>query len=322
MSFPFSSKTNPIKLFIIILFCFSCIAPQILTATLSHQTSASTVENDWYYLPSYPNYSPNGMPDFDQKQDKNWTGRLGWSFCGPTALADVLWWFDSKHEDINGIPGDGVDSYPLVKDYKAVGSPQPGPNSDDHNYNNVNDPQTTWQGRTGNKELIDELAWYTNTNLCRFPIVHGFGGTWNIFMVLGTKKWIKDAGLQDKYNVEIIAKPDFSLVNDRVRQNQGVLLRLGFYIPNMKYFSILSYHFVVVAGVSSNGNISVSDPEWDSVNPTNDPMLHNNASIVSHDIYQVNYSTPYPLISSWWMPTYAHHRRVIVTHAIIISEKE
>ena len=61
--------------------------------------------DDWYFLPSYPNYSPNGLPDFDQRQDASWRTNFSWSFCGPAALADILWWFDSKNSDPNGFAG-------------------------------------------------------------------------------------------------------------------------------------------------------------------------------------------------------------------------
>jgi len=40
-----------------------------------------------------------------------------WSFCGPTAIANCLFWFDSKYADSTGYPGDGLDSYPLVEGY-------------------------------------------------------------------------------------------------------------------------------------------------------------------------------------------------------------
>jgi hypothetical protein len=284
--------------------------------------SQNTAEDDWYYLPSFPNYAPSGLPDFDQKQDRNWTGRLGWTFCAPTALADVLWWFDSRHEDPKGKPGDGIDSYSLVRDYLASGSPDPGPYTDDHNYNNVNDPATQWTRKDTNTELIDELAWYTNTNFCRTRLSSGFGGTHLLSLIWGFKQWIQDAGLQDKYTIEVLTKPSFSVINERLRNNEGILLRLGFYIPQLKALSFFSYHYVAVAGVNSNGSIMVSDPEWDKTNPTKDPTLHNNASIVSHDVYQVNFTSPYPRISSWWIPSYASHRRVYITHAVIISEKE
>ncbi len=277
-------------------------------------------EDDWYYLPSFPNYAPSGLPDFDQKQDENWQGRLGWSFCGPTALANVLWWFDSKHSDPNGKPGDGIDTYPLVRNYVSTDKQEPGPSLDDHNYNNINDQQTPWNGVLGEKELIERLAWYTNTNFCRNILIRGFGGCFNFHMKKGIEKWIKDAGLQDEYNVETIFKPSFSTINDRLRNNEGILLRLGFYIPSFRALSILTHHYIAVAGVNSNGSIAVSDPEWDMKNPCKDPTKHNDAGIVSHDVYQVNFTTPYPRLSSWWIPEFSIYRRVVVTHAIIISE--
>ena len=76
--------------------------------------------DDWYYLPGYPNYSPKGIPDFDQRQDSTWRTTFSWAFCGPAALANIIWWFDSKNSDSNGYAGDGVDNYPLVKNYYPV----------------------------------------------------------------------------------------------------------------------------------------------------------------------------------------------------------
>jgi hypothetical protein len=310
-----------------ILFCMNLLVPQYLATTVV-QTPALTAESDdgWYYLPAYPNYAPCGLPDFDQKQDPNWQSSWGWSFCAPAALADVLWWFDSKHEDPLGIPGDGQDTYPLIRDYGAPGASTPGPQSDDHNFNNVNDVQTSWDGTRGsNKELIEQLAWYTNTNFCK-NLFFDLSGTPNFFLKQGTKRWIRDAGLQQDYTIKIIPRPRFSTIVEHLQKNEGVLLRFIFYLPtNMNFLpkiARLSYHFVAVAGINPNGSIALSDPEWDNTNHTSDPTLHNDAGIVSHDIYQVNFTSPYPLLGSWWIPTYASHRRVVITHAVIISEKE
>jgi hypothetical protein len=56
-------------------------------------------EKGWYWKPKYPDYATSGMPDFDQKQD-NWWKQVGlqqeWTFCGPAAVANCWWWFDSK----------------------------------------------------------------------------------------------------------------------------------------------------------------------------------------------------------------------------------
>ena len=48
-------------------------------------------ESCWYWKDSTEN-SPSGMPDFDQNQDQ-WV-----AYCGPTAVANCLWWYDAVPE--------------------------------------------------------------------------------------------------------------------------------------------------------------------------------------------------------------------------------
>ncbi|HEC81977.1 MAG TPA: hypothetical protein ENI42_06100, partial [Thermoplasmatales archaeon] len=50
------------------------------------------------------------------------------NFCGPVVVANCLWWFDSKYEYEPGQPGNGEDTFPLVKDYGA---------GDDHTSSNA-----------------------------------------------------------------------------------------------------------------------------------------------------------------------------------------
>ncbi len=45
-------------------------------------------ESCWYWKDDTGN-SPSGMPDFDQNQDQ-WV-----AYCGPTAVANCLWWYDA-----------------------------------------------------------------------------------------------------------------------------------------------------------------------------------------------------------------------------------
>jgi hypothetical protein len=52
-------------------------------------------ESCWYWKPDRPDQdhpAPSGMPDFDQNQDE-WQ-----SYCGPTAVANCLWWFNAVPE--------------------------------------------------------------------------------------------------------------------------------------------------------------------------------------------------------------------------------
>jgi hypothetical protein len=275
---------------------------------------------DWYFLPGYPNYSPSGMPDFDQRQDATWRTNFSWSFCGPAALADILWWFDSKNSDPEGFVGDGVDKYALVHNFNPPGKPDPGPFFDDHNFNNVNDIDTSWKKYSNSGELIEQIASYVDIYWHKIPFF-SVSGTDRFQLALGVKKWIEDAGLEKDYLVENIFRPSFSLIDEKLRGNNGIILRLGYYLPSFPIiFPLVFLHYVAVAGINSNGYIAVSDPEWDIANPCSDPFLHNNPSIVSHDIYEVDFSSPYPQISSWWIPSFERHRRVLVIAAIIISE--
>ncbi len=44
-----------------------------------------------HYKADWPNYAPSGMPDFSQDHT-TWPP----TWCGPTAVSDSLWWFDSE----------------------------------------------------------------------------------------------------------------------------------------------------------------------------------------------------------------------------------
>jgi hypothetical protein len=208
----------------------------------------SSTEPGWYYKPSYANYAPLGMPDFNQTQDA-WksivdggngianTAAAGddiqvvpvggavspgdvvvapgpncalntapagddiakWAFCGPVAVANCFWWFDSKFDDPNGHPGDGVDNYSLVQDY-GVG--------DDHLKTNV-------------PFLIKDLASKMNTTT---------KGTTNITdMKNAIWTWMINKGLSPLYTVNKYNAPNFSFIEDQIEACQDVILLLGFY---------------------------------------------------------------------------------------------
>jgi hypothetical protein len=305
-------------LLIITLFIMPISALENETKDDESAVTTITGEDDWYYLPGYPNYCPNGLPDFHQRQQNDWKGNNGWSHCATTAVADILWWFDSKHENPEGAPGDGRDDYPLVKDYHAPGNPDPGPLSDDHNFNNVNDGGTPWHGdNTG--ELIERVGWYLNTNECRYSIPFmDTTGTFIFSLPWGVRKWIRDAGLQNDYRVEHLFIPDFSTIDERVRKNQGVELFLIWYDVDTK--EIFFGHGVAVAGINSEGYIAFSDPDIDIANPQPERKAYNNASIVSHDVYEIDFDCPHPL-ATWWIPGYANYKDgALILSATIISE--
>jgi hypothetical protein len=207
-----------------------------------------TEEQGWYYKPAYANYAPQGMPDFDQRQDQ-WksivdggngvanTNAVGddiqvvpaggavnpgdviiapgpncmlnsnpagddiakWAFCGPVAVANCFWWFDSKFDDPNGHPGDGVDNFSLVQNY-GVG--------DDHSKANV-------------PFLIKDLAVKMNTTT---------KGTTNITdMKNAIQTWLVNKGLSPIFTVNKYNAPNFSFIEDEIERCQDVILLLGFY---------------------------------------------------------------------------------------------
>jgi hypothetical protein len=293
-------------------------------------TINAPLNDGWYYLPAYPNYAPSGLPDFDQRAQKDWRSRLIiWSLCAPTSLANIFWWFDSKHADPHGIPGDGNDTYPMVQDFLPPGTPEPGPYTDDHGFNNVNDAETPLAKWTAQGELIEQIAWYVNHNFRRFPpLSFLIAGTRQYMMKWGVEQWIKDAGLQDKYFVEHYFTPDFQLLANKLQNNSGIVLLLRFYnplsrmfpLPNDHYWkTVFSGHYVALAGVHPDGYIALSDPYLNIVNPDPCPTEHNDARIVSHDVYEVDFSSPDSRHASFWIPEY-WFSGVLVTYALVISE--
>jgi hypothetical protein len=324
---------NRYRSFIILaLFIGIALAPSFSSSPIINEKPVATSHAGMYYLPAFPNYAPQGLPDFDQRQD-NWRCTEGmwrflggvWCFCGPTSLSDVFWWFDSMHENASGYPGDGIDSYPLVRNFKAPGCPNPGPNSDDHDINNVNDILTPWNHGRGGKELVEQVAWSCNTNLCRYQI-HGYAGTSAKNIEKGANRWIKQAGLQDHYHVQAIVAPDFATISDAILHNDGVIINLLFYSSKVKTPPHLFCHYVAVAGIDPNGSIALSDPVQNKMNPLPDPDDHNDANIVSYDIYKVYFDSPEPDMGSWWVPDFytfcGIHFDGVVKFALIISETD
>jgi len=194
----------------------------------------------WYWKPSYPNYAPSGMPDFDEKQDQ-WKaiepGSDGviqslpagddifnptenciapgldchlqtvpagddvavWAFCGPVAVANCFWWFDSKYATPTGTPGDGEDNFALVADYGA---------GDDHLKANV-------------PLLIQNLAKAMQTT--------STGTTYIADMQNAIHQWFIDTGLNNKFVENTYDKPTFQSVENEIECSQDVILLIGYY---------------------------------------------------------------------------------------------
>jgi len=251
----------------------------------------AVIVSPWYAKPPQPDYAPSGVPDFDQRQDEwiNPYPPVGtWSYCGPTAVANSLWWLDSEFEPDPVPPPEINDNFPLVQSYNPEGW-------DDH------DPQNV-------PYLIEHLAFLMNTN-----DLQGTGsmhcGTTPVEMVAGMEAYIIEKGIDWKFYVHLEKEPDFYFIEEELERCQDVVLLLGFWQEVAQGIWIrVGGHYVTVAGIDSTDYyIALSDPfrdaaefggiipgrvlplghgSWD--HPPGPPeTLHNNASYISHDIYTV-----------------------------------
>jgi len=279
----------------------------------------------WYWCASYDNYAPSGMPDFDQTQQDDWRNPdvQRFSFCGPTAVANCFWWLDSKYADPEGVPGDGTDTFPLVRDYGGAVYPLPGPNWDDHNYSNVNDLATPWppegpppattafvpgpQAQPSDVpawgELVERLAWYVDTDGIRSGA--NFGGTLGRPMVFGIEQWLEEEGLDHMLGVTSVSEPDFYHIAEAAKRGDCVMLAVGWWDEEEPgEWRRRGGHVVTVAGVNTDELlIAFSDPGFDQAPPDN-LQDHNDAAIVSHDIWRVDLDSP-KSDGKWWLTDYA-----------------
>lgn len=328
-----------------ILICMSFIAATVLPAagTLNdYKIEKNNSSGGWLYLSSYPNYSPSGIPDFSQLQNK-WqvicdggngiaestavaddvqvaplgspvypdpiapivapgpncfleSSRGGddliyWMFCAPTSYANCLWWCDSIFSDPDGIPGDGEDNFLLVENYGA---------SDDHSPSNV-------------PLLVCRLANLMNIS------TKGYGYYEDI--IYGLNKWFINTGFDDRFDRVFYEKPTFDYVVDEFRENNFIILVIGFYNKVGDEYVFKGEHCTSIAGINSdNYQIAISDPGYDIENPGG--PSHNDAQYVSYDIYDVEIGSPAPEIDcEWWLPDYAEglYQYTVVTVVDVIT---
>jgi hypothetical protein len=255
---------------------------------ISALTQVLIAESDWYLKPSYPDYAPSGMPDFDEKQD-NWGPNQGtYTWCGPVAVANSLWWLDSEYESkcnpLPTPPPTNSDSFPLVVAYGAW---------DDHSPNNV-DP------------LVKNLAFLMHTDGQGGGPAH-IGTYWQD-MVVGVSQYVQQQGLSNMFEVHFSEFPQFDWIEHEIERCQDVVLFLEFWHisggawqPLTSEPNLEAGHFVTCAGVNSSTSVLlISDPYQDAfeaqLTPGRSPVqhgfphpttVHNDAQYVSQDAYVV-----------------------------------
>jgi hypothetical protein len=158
-----------------------------------------------YWKQSYIDYAPSGVPDFDQRQDNWFAPGLPpppfYSWCAPTAVANSLWWMDSKFESMNSPPPARVDSFPLVTSYIA--------GIDDHDPANV-------------VPFNEHLHYLMDTDGNRTGIVHV--GT-NVFdMQTGIAQYLSWTGVNPPGDVNgdgTVNQTDLNIVNAAIGSTPG-----------------------------------------------------------------------------------------------------
>lgn len=242
-------------------------------------------------IPPTPMLS-DGMPDFDQKQD-GWTNQAGqWVWCGPTAVGNCLWWFDSKFETIKckSLPPGTLVPPPTVSDhYSLVHALMPG--FDDHDPANVI-PFITLLGN-------------------QVPGGVGFAGITPQQMKQMIENYfvLPQVNLYGHYTVRVIWMPTFEQIYDEVEVSQDVIVLLGFWqMDPSGIWHRFGGHYLTVAGVDSQNTqkwISLCDPMRDGAElgmpgvvwngwltphlypPPHATFVHNDAGNVSHDYYAI-----------------------------------
>ena len=216
----------------------------------------------WYWKADNQ-YAPSGMPDFDQ-----WQMQTPY-YCGPTAVANCLWWF-------------GVGT--------QLGYAPP--------------------------QLIDTLSLYFRTNHSTPP----FYGTDVRLMEDGLIEFWKSKGIYRLYETTW-RMPNFFEMEDSLKVSQDIILLLGFWWWDGQNWWRCGGHYVTMAGVCSDSlKIAISDPGRDAaengwagrVRPPHpphpgDPILHNDPTFVSHDIYNSILESPTPGNPFWALIDYPYY---------------
>jgi uncharacterized repeat protein (TIGR01451 family) len=281
----------------------------------------------------FVDYAPSGVPDFDQRQD-DWQDTEPdhdpWTFCGPVALANSLWWFDSKFEYRGTTPPTISGTHPLVSSYQTWPYEW-----DDH------DPQNVDDSDAAEEELVDDLADYLNTDVGLHI------GTYITDVVQGLASYLSDRGMRGGYVITPVQSPAFWWVAEEVERSSDVILLLDFWQNQLGGWTKMGGHYVTVAGVDKQGGlIAFSDPYFDRMEAVLPPgefagahlwtgrvgsdghpplgpsglvptynhaidhsgvyTLHNDAANVSHDVYPV-VAAPPALAGTWEPQGYASH---------------
>jgi len=240
-----------------------------------------------YLSGDHVDYATSGVPDFSQCR-AGWDrpapepGLPGqWTHAAPVALADVLWWLDSRAEPSPRDPAAANDGHPLITAYPAFG-----PRRDDHAVENL-------------PPLIADLAGRVNTDGRRRPSTVR-GSRWEDVVEGATAFVTARAGAH--YTVSARDVPDSAWLAEVRARGGSAVLALGVWEQQGSGWARIGGHYAALAGADRAGeHVALADPLADraaegSAGRTvpeapsehscrNNPRAHDDAGVVAHDVY-------------------------------------
>jgi hypothetical protein len=256
----------------------------------------------------YVDYAPTGLPDFSQcRPEWSQPGSPGqWTYAGPTALADVLWWLDSAAEPAPRPPSEPHDGFGLVTAYPIFG-----PAFDDHDQVNL-------------FPLIEDLAGRAGTDGRGGQTVTR-GTRWED-LTAAVSQYLHVRRQASRYQVVQRAAPDTAWLTDQLTARGGVVLQLGVWERQAEGWRRVGGHYAALAGVDDLGRVALSDPLADgaalgapgrAVPPgaaghscREAPRAHDDAAVVSHDAYALAEAPDLPdgrrLLEGYFQPANWH----------------
>ncbi len=240
------------------------------------------------WLPGgWVDYAPSGMPDFSQCRPE-WSragppGQPGqWTYGGPAAAADVLWWLDSMHEPDPRPPSQAHDGHALVTAYPAFGPPR-----DDHSTANLG-------------PLVEDLAVRVDTDGRRSSRAVR-GTAWEAFTA-GMTAYVAGRRLSDAYAVASVEAPGAAWLGAQAARRAGVALLLGVWEAQPDGWRRVGGHYAALAGVGIDpAAVALADPLADTAalgaagralpagadahSCRTAPRAHDDAAAVSHDAF-------------------------------------
>jgi hypothetical protein len=238
----------------------------------------------------YVDYAPSGIPDFSQcRPEWGQPGSPGqWTYSGPVAVADALWWLDSVAEPDPRPPSEPHDGHALVTAYPVFG-----PAPDDH------DPANLFP-------LVEDLALRGGTD--GRGLQEDMRGTRWENLVAAVDGYVRGRRLADTYRVTSVAAPSADWIATRVAEGAGTVLFLGVWEAQGDAWKRVGGHYAAVAGADGlAGSVALADPLADiagiggagraiPADPKQHscreaPRAHDQPGVVSYDQYSLS-NTP------------------------------